>query len=133
MKIIPFLAALALVSPGLAKSPVPDLWWNTIERTPNPMFRGGHSDSDDPEVNAFLKLTEFKEWVEYEDQFVRFRYPKHQALELEVNEGDGGIEVEGGVCTTVDNGFQRAYVLKAGSATYQVLLLSPADWLDDGI
>ena len=87
----------------------------------------------DGDVIKFLKQEKFEEWVEYEDEFVSFRYPKHPLLKLEVQKGEGGIQVEGGVCTTVDNSFSRAYILKAGNATYQVFLLNPTDWLDDGI
>ena len=62
-----------------------------------------------------------------------FKYPKHPLLKLRVEGGEEGIEVEGGVCTTVDNSYQKAYVLEAGDQTYGVFLLTPAKWLDDGI
>jgi len=117
----------------LAETAEPDHWWRVLKMDPGSKFSGGFSDSKDPAVTEFLKITEFEEWVSYEDDFVEFRYPKHPLLKLEVKEGKGGIQVEGGVCTTVDNSFRRAYVLAAGDATYQVFLLNPAGWLDDGI
>ncbi len=133
-KMLIFCGVISLfMSVGHAETPEPDRWWDVIEGQSDSDFSGGHSDNEDPEVAKFLKLESFEEWESYEDQFVKFRYPKHAALQLEVKEGEGGIQVEGGVCTTVDNSFSRAYILKSGEATYQVFLLNPAEWLDDGI
>ncbi len=78
-------------------------------------------------------MEKFDEWETFEDEAVKLVYPKHPLLKLEVNGGKEGIKVEGGVCTTVDNSFQRAYVLKAGKATYGVFLLTKASWVDDGV
>lgn len=132
MKKILLLSAI-LISSTQAEQPVPDLWWDTIERNDDSPFSGGNSDAEDDDVRAFVKLEHHEEWQTYEDDFVKFRYPKHPLLKLEVKEGEGGIKVEGGVATSVDNSFSRAYVLKAGKATYQVFLLNPTDWLDDGV
>ena len=125
------LIALCLSSLGAAET-----WWRSFGEIKAGDFAGGHHDSaekDPEELKAFLKQGKFDEWVTHEDEFVRISYPKHPLLKLEVQGGNKGIEVEGGVCTTVDNSFQKAYILKAGSATYGVFLLSPALWLDDGI
>lgn len=112
-------------------------WWKSFGEVKVGDFRGGyHPDGEKPaskELEAFLKQTEFKEWETHEDDLVKISYPKHPLLKLEIHGGKDGISVEGGVCTTVDNSYQKAYVLRAGDFTYGVFLVAPADWLDDGI
>ncbi|WP_193212641.1 hypothetical protein [Luteolibacter marinus] len=121
---------LLLMSSANAGAP----WWQALGPVEPGDFAGGHVDSKIPaELKKVVAQTEFEEWTDYEDKFVRLRYPKHPDIKLEVTGGREGIHVEGGVCTTVDNSFQQAYVLKVGAATYGVFLLSPAKWLDDGI
>jgi len=134
MKKILLLSA-ALLIPSHGEQPIPDLWWDTIEGRDNGNSGGGNSDTKDPEILAFLKLERFEEWVDYEDDLVKFRYPKHPLLKLTINNGgenEERVTVEGAVVTSVNNFFNRAYVLKAGETTYQVLLLNSEDWLDDG-
>ncbi len=131
MVIILLLIVLCLTPVGAVET-----WWRCFGEIQVGDFAGGHHEAagkDPADLKVFLKQDKFDEWVTHEDEFVRISYPKHPLLKLEVQGGDAGIEVEGGVCTTVDNSFQKAYVLKAGSATYGVFLLSPAQWLDDGI
>ena len=111
-------------------------WWRVFGEIKPGVFAGGNIDSDkkpDKNLKTFLATTRFDEWTTFEDDLVKLSYPKHKLLKLEVNGGKKGISVEGGVCTTVDNSFQRAYVLKAGPFTYGVFLVAQADWLDDGI
>ena len=111
-------------------------WWKVFGEVKASDFAGGHLGGDktpDEKMRKFLAATEFAEWATYEDELVRLSYPKHELLKLEIKGGKDGISVEGGVCTTVDNSFQRAYVLKAGPFTYGVFLVAKADWLDDGI
>lgn len=111
-------------------------WWRVLGKIEEGPYQGGGHDEEgkaDPALKELLGLEKFDEWETFEDEAVKLVYPKHPLLKLEVNGGKEGIEVEGGVCTTVDNSFQRAYVLKAGEATYGVFLLTKANWLDDGI
>lgn len=111
-------------------------WWRVFGEVEVGNFSGGGADSEkelDEETKKLLASRRFDEWAVFEDDLVRISYPKHDLLKMTVNGGDKGIKVEGGVCTTVDNSFQRAYVLKAGDATYGVFLVAKADWLDDGI
>ena len=112
-------------------------WWKSFGEVKRGNFAGGYRPGDEKpaskELEAFLKQTEFKEWETHEDDLVKISYPKHPLLKLELHGGKDGISVEGGVCTTVDNSYQKAYVLRAGDFTYGVFLVNPADWLDDGI
>ena len=112
-------------------------WWKSFGSVKVGDFRGGYQpDGEKPaskELEAFLQQMEFKEWETHEDDLVKISYPKHPLLKLELHGGKDGISVEGGVCTTVDNSYQKAYVLRAGDFTYGVFLVTPADWLDDGI
>lgn len=112
-------------------------WWRVLGKVEEGVFAGGGHDDEgekpDPALKEFLATEQFDQWETFEDEAVKLVYPKHPLLKLEVNGGKEGIKVEGGVCTTVDNSFQRAYVLKAGKATYGVFLLTKASWLDDGI
>jgi hypothetical protein len=111
-------------------------WWQLFGPPEEGQYAGGAVENPgklEPEMKKFLASDRFDEWETYEDEVVKLVYPKHPLLKLEVNGGNEGIKVEGGVCTTVDNSFQRAYVLKAGDATYGVFLLTKAAWLDDGI
>ena len=108
-------------------------WWRVLGEIEEGDYSGGYRGEDGKEVADFCRQTEFTEWEIYEDDYVSFKYPKHPLLKLRVEGGEEGIEVEGGVCTTVDNSYQKAYVLEAGDQTYGVFLLTPAKWLDDGI
>lgn len=130
-----FSAAFLLLFHSLAHAEAP--WWRSFGEVQKSHFGGGfREDSDKPaskELKEFLTQTKFQEWETHEDEFVSISYPKHPLLKLEIKGGRNGISVEGGVCTTVDNSFQKAYVLRAENYTYGVFLLSPADWLDDGI
>ena len=114
-----------------------ETWWQAFGGVKVGNFRGGyHPNEDKPaskELEAFLKQTKFAEWETHEDDLVKLSYPKHPLLKLEIQGGKKGISVEGGVCSTVDNSYQKAYVLRAGEYTYGVFLVAPADWLDDGI
>ena len=117
------------MSPSFAEE-----WWKVNGEPKIGNFRGGHIGEDTAaELKQFLSQDHFKEWEVYEDELVRIEYPKHPMLKLEVKKNNKGINVEGGVCTTVDNSFQNAYYLRAGGTTYGVFLLQAADWLDDGI
>lgn len=130
------IPALVLVASFISPAVGAEVWWRVFGEIKPGRFAGGHHESEagDPEeLAAMLKQTRFDEWVTHEDEFVRISYPKHPLLKLEVQGDSSGIQVEGSVCTTVDNSFEKAYVLKAGSATYGVFLLNPAAWLDDGI
>lgn len=113
-------------------------WWHSLGQVQRGEYAGGHFTAEkgeelSTEQRHALRATDFPEWVAYEDEFVRLRYPKHPEIHFEVVKQGEGLTVEGGVCTTVDNRCQNAYVLKVGSATYGVFLLQPAKWLDDGI
>jgi hypothetical protein len=122
---------------AISQSGAAESWWRVFGTIGEGAYvGGGHDDEDgkpDPALIEFLATEKFDEWETFEDEAVKLVYPKHPLLKLEVKGGKEGIQVEGGVCTTVDNSFQRAYVLKAGEATYGVFLLTKASWLDDGI
>lgn len=123
---------LAISSAAVAEKP----WWQVFGGIKGGNFAGGFVDDDkkpDAAMRELLAATRFDEWETFEDELVKLSYPKHPLLKLEVNGGEKGVSVEGGVCTTVDNSFQRAYILKAGPFTYGVFLVTVADWLDDGI
>jgi hypothetical protein len=127
---------VASIFSAFSPSDAAESWWRVLGKIEEGDFQGGgHDDGGkpNPALKEFLSLEKFDEWETFEDEAVKLVYPKHPLLKLEVNGGKEGIEVEGGVCTTVDNSFQRAYVLKAGDATYGVFLLQRASWLDDGI
>lgn len=120
-------------------------WWKINGDPMIGNFSGGHYDQDLPaKLKQVLSTTHFKEWETYEDDMVKFKYPKHPFIQLEVKKNNAAIEVEGGVCTTVDNSFQNAYYITVKNPnalatenpnpiTYGVFLLTAADWLDDGI
>lgn len=127
------ILAVVLMS-GATRAAAP--WWQALGPVEKGEFGGGHVDDDDsftPEQGKVLKATSFGEWENYEDEWVKLRYPKHPEVKFRVSKGGDGLKVEGGVVTTVDNSFQQAYVLEVGKATYGVFLLQPAKWLDDGI
>jgi hypothetical protein len=128
-----YVISLSLLN---ASSHAGETWWQAFGKVEVGNFRGGcRQDDDKPagELEKFLQQTTFTEWDTYEDDLVKLSYPKHPLLKLEIHGGNEGISVEGGVCTTVNNSYQKAYVLRVGEYTYGVFLLAPADWLDDGI
>lgn len=128
---------VAIIFATLSPSDAAESWWRVLGKLEDGPYGGGRHDDEggkaDPALKEFLATDHFDEWETFEDEAVKLVYPKHPLLKLEVNGGKEGIKVEGGVCTSVDNSFQRAYVLKAGGATYGVFLLTNASWLDDGI
>lgn len=120
----------------MTSAPADDRWWDVIPESKSP-FGGGFSGNDDqpttPEEVKVLKQTTFDEWVQYEDEFVSFEYPKHPLIKFSLKKPGQAIKVEGGVCSMVDNSFTQAYQLKVGEISYALILLNPAKWLDDGI
>jgi hypothetical protein len=119
-----------------ASSHAAETWWKSFGQVEMGEFRGGYVDEDkkpDENTKQLLRATHFEEWDTFEDELVRISYPKHPGIRMKVNAGKERVNVEGGVCTTVDNSFQRAYELKAGPFTFGVFLVAQADWLDDGI
>lgn len=124
------LLVLCLFTPALAQ----ESWWRVLGEIKTGPFTGGSADEEvSKAVKKFLQQETFDEWEVYEDELVKLTYPKHPLLTFRKQEAEGGINVEGGVCTSVDNSFQTAYILEAGKSTYCVFLLNPAEWLDDGI
>ncbi|MGB1260207.1 MAG: hypothetical protein ACPG6P_09215 [Akkermansiaceae bacterium] len=108
-------------------------WWDLVPAEESPFGGGGAPDGATEKETEVIKREAFEKWVVYEDEYVKFRYPKHPFIKLNVRKPKTSIKVEGGVCTTVDNSYQQAYVLRVGKATYGVFLLNPSKWLDDGI
>ena len=136
MKIpITIIISLGFLAPAIWADQASDAsrWWDLVPSAKS-HFAGGHaSEKVSEEEREVLKRTEFEAWIDYEDEFICFSYPKHPLIKLNVKKPEQRITVEGGVCSTVDNSFQQAYVLTVGDATYAVFLLSPSKWFDDGI
>lgn len=75
----------------------------------------------------------FEKWKTFEDERVRFLYPDHEAITVEVKVGEP-VPVDGDRVTSVDTSFSKAYRLTAGGETLTVLMLKDdAAWFDDGI
>ncbi|WP_404307179.1 hypothetical protein [Neorhodopirellula lusitana] len=102
-----------------------------------------HRPKDEPGRKAFgpsrkpflaeIEKTEtFEKWKVFEDERIRFEYPVHEAISLEVQE-KGPISIGGAPVSSVDASFSKAYLLTAKGETLLVLLSAQADWLDDGI
>lgn len=124
-----FAAALRQDSPA-------EEWWRINGEPRNGEFVSrkilNEKSNASAELKRFLQQTEFEDWVTYEDDWVKLRYPKHQLLTFERKDQGDQIRVNGSVLTTVDNRFRHAYCLTAGEAIYGVFLLQVVDWLDDG-
>ncbi len=80
----------------------------------------------------FAKLGTFQKWKTFEDERVRFSYPAHEAITIEVKR-DEPIPVDGDRVSSVDISFSRAYRLAVNGETFLVLMSRKAEWLDDGI
>jgi hypothetical protein len=74
----------------------------------------------------------FQKWKTFEDDKVRFSYPDHEAITVEVKR-DEPVPVDGDRVSSVDTSFSRAYRITAGGETLLVMMLNQAEWLDDGI
>jgi hypothetical protein len=74
-------------------------------------------------------------WKTFEDDFVRFDLPDHPLLKVDVvtPEKRNRIRVVGDAVGTTNNRFQRAYRMTVNDLPFGVLLLSEAEWFDDGI
>jgi len=76
-------------------------------------------------------IASFEKWKPFEDDRVRFCYPDHEAISLDVK--PRGTVVDGSRVSDVDTSFSRAYGLVADGQNLAVLMLADADWFDDGI
>ena len=111
-------------------------WWKVLGPVKEGGFAGGHVNQSkilSANQREVLASEYFEKWRTYEDDWVRLRLPDHPEVSLSIEDGNLGVKVEGGVMTTVDNSYRRAYTLKVGPVTYGVFLLHVADWFDDGI
>lgn len=75
------------------------------------------------------------QWKTFEDDFVRFDLPDHPLLKVEVvtPQKKGRIRIVGDAVGTTNNRFERAYRMTVNNLPFGVLLLSEAEWFDDGI
>jgi hypothetical protein len=87
------------------------------------------------EERAAFETTDAAPWQVFEDDLLRFEYPKHPLFTVTVvnKKHPADIQVVGGVASTADNSFERAYHLKAGTFFYGVIMVREADWFDEGI
>jgi hypothetical protein len=84
-------------------------------------------------VAEIVKTGSFAKWKTFEDERVKFLYPDHEAVTVEVKT-DEPVPVDGDRVSDVDTSFSRAYRLTAGGETLTVLMLKDgAEWFDDGI
>lgn len=83
-------------------------------------------------VGEIAKTGSFQEWKSFEDDKVKFSYPDHEAITVEVKR-DEPVPVDGDRVSDVDTSFSRAYRIAADGETLLVLMLREADWLDDGV
>ena len=74
-------------------------------------------------------------WKTFEDEFVQFDLPDHPLLKVQVvtPEDKRLIRIVGGAVGTTNNNFQQAYRMTVNDLPFGVLLLSEAEWFDDGI
>lgn len=132
---IQFLTVLLLVA-SLRQDSSAEEWWRINGEPHNREFISrkflNEKSTASAELKSFLQQIEFEDWVTYEDDWVKLRYPKHHLLTFERKDQGDQIRVNGSVLTTVDNRFRHAYCLTAGEAVYGVFLLQVVDWLDDG-
>jgi hypothetical protein len=87
------------------------------------------------EERAAFQTTDAERWQVFEDDILRFEYPKHPLFTVTVldKKHPADIQVVGGVSSTADNSFERAYHLKAGTFFYGVIMVREADWFDEGL
>ena len=78
------------------------------------------------------KMASFEKWKTFEDNYVKFSYPDHEAITLEVKTNEP-IAVDGDRVSDVDVSYSRAYRLVVSGTTLTALMLSDAVWLDDGM
>lgn len=83
-------------------------------------------------VAVIAKTESFQKWKSFEDDKVKFSYPDHEAITVEVK-SDKPLPVDGDRVSSVDTSFSRAYRLVADGETLLVLMFKEADWLDDGV
>ena len=83
-------------------------------------------------VGEIAKTKSFQQWKSFEDDKVKFSYPDHEAISVEIKRGEP-VPVDGDRVSSVDTSFSRAYRITAGGDTLLVVMLREAEWLDDGI
>lgn len=83
-------------------------------------------------VAEISKTKSFKKWKVFEDDKVKFSYPDHEAISVEVKRS-GSVPFDGGRVSTVDTSSSRAYRITVDGETLLVLMFGEADWLDDGV
>lgn len=130
-KIAACVFALGFLHPVVAQEE--DRWWDVCNPIQGDFGGGRLPDKASDDEAKVIKSLKFANWKQHDDQFVSFLYPDHPLIKLTINKAKKPFKVEGGVCSTVDNSYTQAYLLHVGKATYGVFLLTPAEWLDDGI
>jgi hypothetical protein len=109
-------------------------WWQPLGPVVEGEYRGGHCPpSFTAEENAVAKATDFPEWETYEDEFVRFSYPKHPSIKLEVASEGNAIMIRDSSGATWDESFRKSYILTLGGQRYGWFRLEPAHEFFSGI
>lgn len=83
-------------------------------------------------VAEIANTASFQKWKNFEDDKVKFSYPDHEAITVEVKHNEP-VPVDEDRVSIVDTAFSRAYRVVAGGETLLVFMLKEADWLDDGV
>lgn len=83
-------------------------------------------------VAEIAKTESFEKWKVFEDDKVKFSYPDHELISVEVRRTES-VPVDGDRVSTVDTSFSRAYRVTANGETLLVMMLRQAEWLDDGV
>ncbi|WP_395741530.1 hypothetical protein [Prosthecobacter sp.] len=74
-------------------------------------------------------------WKVFEDEFVRFEVPDDPLLKIEPLQPQARkrIQIVGDAASSADNRYARAYRMTVNGLPYGVVLLSEADWFDEGL
>lgn len=86
----------------------------------------------DADLKAVAETQSFAQWKVFEDEHVKFRYPDHPAIKLEIKSPKDHIPISGGAVGTTDYSFSKSYRLAVGEHTYGLLMLSDRNEFDDG-
>jgi hypothetical protein len=109
-------------------------WWQPLGPVTEGEYRGGHYPvSLTAEQKSVARATDFPEWETYEDEFVRFSYPKHPAIKLEVTSEGQATMTRSLNGANWDESFRKSYNLTVGGERYGWFRLEPAHGFWTGI
>jgi len=82
-------------------------------------------------LDHIQKVATFLKWKTFEDDRVKFRYPDHPSISLDIKRNDVSPPSDSDRASTINTSYKRSYSLVVGGKTYMEIRFHEATWMDD--